>query len=456
MVRLTRAAARLAQRMPIAPFIIKARRDRLSEVVAYISENMPRIDTARLVPIIDALAGFERSLAPSPRIMDRIGMISCVLTRDLVYDLAQHRDVEKIYPDSQKWALSFPTVPPEGRFRITVKGKELLFTTTYWTKKAIGADKAGAAGFDGSGVRVAVLDTGVVMTHDQLRLKAVERHAARAFWTANDQHGHGTWVCTCIGGRRSVDYNATRMIGRDVICEGMAPGCHVISIKVLDYVIGTGMDSDVLYGLNKCIELGVDVINMSLGGPIEADVQEDDPYYDVISQLTANGTIVCVAAGNEGPDSGTISSPGWIEDALTVGAYDPITGDVATYSSRGPTPDGRTKPDITMPGGGLERPINSGSTGLCDLVGDRTADRYGKIQGTSMATPHAAGLVAIMKQAHRKVLGKVLTTTEVKEMVASFGQSKDNDAGWGPITWDMYVAWLETEYGVKKQEIMKL
>jgi subtilisin family serine protease len=179
------------------------------------------------------------------------------------------------------------------------------------------------------------------------------------------------------------------------------------------------------------------------------DSQEEDPFYPVMKKLIESGVVPVVAAGNEGPEPGTIGTPGWLEDALTVGAYDPITGEVAKYSSRGPTRDGRVKPDVVAPGGGYpDHGIDSAIVNLLDRAGDGVPNRYSPIQGTSMATPHVAGLVALMVQAHRELLGRDLGVDEVKRMMEALGHSKNNDAGWGAITWQLYEQWLETQYGV--------
>ena len=67
----------------------------------------------------------------------------------------------------------------------------------------------------------------------------------------------------------------------------------------------------------------------------------------------------------------------------------------------------------------------------------------------SMATPHVAGLLALMYEAHVKLLGKELTVHEIKEMMSKLGHEKNNDSGWGSISWRLYEQWLETQYGVK-------
>jgi Subtilisin-like serine proteases len=189
---------------------------------------------------------------------------------------------------------------------------------------------------------------------------------------------------------------------------------------------------------------------MSLGGPVEVTNQEDDPFYHVLKTAVELGVIPVVAAGNDGDEPMTINTPGWIEDALTVGSYDPITGEIAPYSSRGPTPDGRIKPDVIAPGGGYpDHGINNAIVNLLDKAGDGLPNRFSPIQGTSMATPHVAGLVTLMYEAHQKLLGKPLTVSEIKEMMMALGHEKTNDDGWGLITWQLYETWLETQYGVK-------
>jgi len=185
----------------------------------------------------------------------------------------------------------------------------------------------------------------------------------------------------------------SRKIGRTVPTEGVAPQAYVVGIKALGYLIGTGSDDAIL----KAIELGfhryrADIVSMSLGGPAEWVKQEDSPYYRVIKELTEYGVIFCVAAGNEGPDERTVGDPGALEPCLTVGAYDPITGEIAEFSSRGPTPDGRIKPDCIAPGVNIHAPC----VGLLDRAGDNTAvNNYSPLSGTCLVADTTIGKYTI-------------------------------------------------------------
>jgi subtilisin family serine protease len=447
--KLTRRLERLVHTRLVQPVIVKVHRPYFTELIEEIrpfSVTMPPLRVlAKELPIF----------APHIIEMPRLGMVSAVLPREVVFDLTEDFRVERIYPDEVKWALSvgrYPTVPREGIFALRRRGirraEDVYFTSTKWTKKLIGCDVANAKGYTGRGVKVAVLDTGVSLVHEQVR-GLVEAYSTIPVGPL-DLNGHGLWCVSCIGGRRAVDNVLYRMTGQYIEVEGMAPDATLISIKVLDFIVGAGSDSMVLKGIEMALDMGAKIVSMSLGGDITAFTQEEEPYYEVVSEATENGVIFSVAAGNSGPAEGTIGTPAWLEPTLAVGATDPLTGDIAPYSSRGPTPDGRVKPDVVAPGGGYPgNGILSAITGLLDMAGDGVPSRYSPIQGTSMATPHVSGLLTCAAQAWRRLVGKELTAHEVKRMMSELGHEKSNVDGWGFIDWFKFEEWLETEHGVK-------
>jgi len=256
---------------------------------------------------------------------------------------------------------------------------------------------------------------------------------------------HNTWVTSCIGGVVAIDEYLSQRSGKRILCEGMAPGCGLLAVKSLGYITGIGSTSNIIEGIDIAIEYGASVINLSLGGLCEVETPQEDPYFDVFREVLKYNVIPVAAAGNSGPGSGTIEMPGALEEVLTVGAYDPITGKVAQFSSRGPTKWNTIKPDIIMPGVN----IDSGTDGVCDTAGDGVPSRYSPLSGTSMATPVAAGLITLMRQCHRDVLGRILTMDEIKAMMSELGHEKNPTSGWGTMTWQMYEHWLSTQYSVE-------
>jgi len=246
----------------------------------------------------------------------------------------------------------------------------------------IGAPAAWAAGYDGKGVKVAVLDTGVDGTHPDLRGRV---DAAKNFSGAADtvdRVGHGTHVASTVAG------SGAHSGGK---YKGVAPGARLLSGKVLDDS-GDGEESGVIAGAQWAVAQGAKVVNLSLGGP---DSPGDDPLEQAVNALSASsGALFVIAAGNEGPAAGTVGSPGSAAAALTVGAVD-RTDAMADFSSRGPTADGALKPDLTAPGVDIVAAKAAEGT-----EGDPAADGYVSMSGTSMATPHVAGAAAILVQRH--------------------------------------------------------
>ncbi|MET9957385.1 S8 family serine peptidase [Streptomyces sp. NPDC006339] len=253
----------------------------------------------------------------------------------------------------------------------------------------IGADKAWESGYDGTGVKIAVLDTGVDRTHDDLRTRVVAEKNFSSSPDAVDRVGHGTHVASIAAG------TGARSGGR---YRGVAPGAELISGKVLDDE-GSGDDSAIIAGMEWAAAEGADVVNLSLGGPDSPGV---DPLEAAVDRLSAEkGVLFAVAAGNEGRDGeSTVGSPGSADAALTVGAVD-HEDRLAPFSSTGPrVGDGAVKPDVTAPGVAIAAAAAPGSTIDTRPGTPHPAPGYLRLDGTSMATPHVAGAAAILKQRH--------------------------------------------------------
>ncbi|MFF5922560.1 S8 family serine peptidase [Streptomyces flavochromogenes] len=247
----------------------------------------------------------------------------------------------------------------------------------------IGAPEAWAAGYDGTGVKVAVLDTGVDATHPDLADRIVESRSFVPGETARDGHGHGTHVASTILGSGA---------GSSGTYRGVAPGAKLVVGKVLDDG-GSGSESGIIEGMEWAALSGAKVVSMSLGGQEGAD--GTDPMSLAVNELTARtGVLFTIAAGNSGPGAKTVGSPGAAAAALTVGAVD-SADTVADFSSRGPRGDGGLKPEITAPGVRIVAARAAGTT-----MGSPVGDLYTTASGTSMATPHVAGAAAILAQRH--------------------------------------------------------
>ncbi|WP_327316519.1 S8 family peptidase [Streptomyces sp. NBC_01235] len=250
----------------------------------------------------------------------------------------------------------------------------------------IGVPAARQAGYDGKGVRIAVLDTGVDETHPDLQGRQEAEQNFSASPDAMDRFGHGTHVASIAAGTGAKSGGTY---------EGVAPGARILDAKVLDDD-GYGSDSDIVAGMEWAAAQNADIVNLSLG-------QQDRPGVDLVEEAvnrlsTEHGILFVAAAGNSGPDAGTVASPGSAEMALSVGAVD---GDdaVAPFSGRGPAADGTVlKPDITAPGVDITAAVAPDSV-ISRRVGEQPPG-YATISGTSMATPHVAGAAALLKQRH--------------------------------------------------------
>ncbi|MFD8009402.1 S8 family serine peptidase [Streptomyces sp. NPDC059762] len=242
------------------------------------------------------------------------------------------------------------------------------------------APEAWAAGYDGTGTKVAVLDTGADADHPDLQGRIVASENFTDSDSADDFQGHGTHTISTVGGSGAASGGKRK---------GIAPGAGLLNGKVLnDY--GSGATSWIIAGMEWAVAQGADVVSMSLGNPSETDC--DDPMSAAAEELAqSEGTLFVVAAGNSGPSLNSVSSPGCAPSVLTVGATD-RDDSTAWFSSRSPMANEAhtLKPEIAAPGVDIS----------AAAAGGRGVYAYQAMSGTSMATPHVAGAAAILKQRH--------------------------------------------------------
>ena len=254
-------------------------------------------------------------------------------------------------------------------------------------------------GYDGSGVTVAVIDTGIDSLHvgldDQDDDNSTNDPKVIAFYDAvnnpdktngteiqaYDDQGHGTHCAGTVAGTGAPTYEH----------PGMAPQAFLVGVKVLD-AGGSGSFATVMAGMQWTVdhryEFNIRAASMSLGGPgpIEWTSDEEDSVNRYANEMVRAGITMLIAAGNSFA-SAQIGTPGSAVDVITVGALDKNTA-IAVYSSQGPTEEGRVKPNVAFVGSDvMSAQHNSG-------------DGYVAFSGTSMATPGVAGTVALMLQAN--------------------------------------------------------
>lgn len=249
----------------------------------------------------------------------------------------------------------------------------------------INAPAAWALGYQGKGVKVAVLDTGVDQTHPDLAGRVSLTKDFSGSGGTTDVFGHGTHVASIVGGTGAASGGSRK---------GVASQADLLVGKVLGDD-GYGSESQVIEGMEWAAAQGAKVVNMSLGSDETTD--GTDPMSAAVDEITERtGTLFVVAAGNNGEaGTETIGSPGAADEALTVGAVD-RDDSLAPFSSRGPrVGDAAVKPDVTAPGVDIVAARAAGTT-----LGTPVDEYYVAASGTSMATPHVAGAAALLAQEH--------------------------------------------------------
>ncbi len=273
-------------------------------------------------------------------------------------------------------------------------------------------------GYDGSGIGIAIIDSGVTAWHDDLTGPNGQRvvefvDLVNGASSPYDDYGHGTHVAGIVAGN-GYDSSGAR--------TGIAPGAHLLVVKALDSS-GTGRISDVIAALDHVIArkdaLNLRVVNLSISAAVY-ERYDSDPLTIAARRVVEAGIVVVGAAGNGGRNSdgrtlyGGVTAPGNAPWVLTVGASNHqgtsnrADDDAAVFSSRGPAGlTNNAKPDILAPGVGIESlsdPVSSlYSTKASYLLAGTIPTAYLpylSLSGTSMAAPVVSGTVALMLQAN--------------------------------------------------------
>ena len=283
-------------------------------------------------------------------------------------------------------------------------------------RQVIHSGEPGLAGLCGRGVGVAVLDTGIYPHEDfGQRITAFfdVLHRRREPY---DDNGHGTHMSAIIGGSGAASG------GR---YQGVAPGCNLISVKVLD-AKGGGFASDVLTGLRWIRTykdaLGIRIVNISVGSYSRKNMSENSALVRGVDAAWDDGLVVVVAAGNNGPGYMTVTTPGISRKVITVGCSDDhkevsVMGNrMVDYSGRGPTGACICKPEIVAPGAGIISCSNE-------------AGRYAVKSGTSMSTPVVSGAIALLLEKYPDMSNRDVKL-RLRERAVDMGLPR-NQQGWG-------------------------
>ena len=339
-----------------------------ARVSAIVTVSAPATDTR--------IRGLEHAVGPFA-VSHRFSIIdgfAATLTKGQIRALAQRADVVRVEENS--------------RVRAWNEGAQASFGVAKARADVPSLDgdaDGNVAAYSPGDLVAAVIDTGIDVGHldlDEGKVLAF-KDFVNGRTASYDDSAHGTHVAGTIAGDGD---------GRsDGANRGVAPRAALVGLKVLD-ANGSGTMANVTAAIDWVVQnkdlYGIEAINLSLGASGCAD--GTDATSVAADNAHAAGVVVAVAAGNEGPGTCTIGSPGAASSALTVGATADTTArgfSQAYFSSRGPTADGRIKPDVSAPGVA----ITSAQAG--------TTSGYVAYDGTSMATPFVAGVALLMRDA---------------------------------------------------------
>ncbi len=297
-------------------------------------------------------------------------------------------------------------------------------------RKVVNAHLAQEKGYFGKGIGIAILDTGVSPINDFTKPK--NRIIAFKDFVNNkkypyDDNGHGTHVSGIACGN-GINSNGKYM--------GIAPEANIIGVKVLNDE-GKGNAGDVLAGLQWVLDnkdkYNIKILNLSIG---TNNTSTKDPLVKAVEKAWDMGIVVTIAAGNDGPRKGTISSPAISKKVITIGASDDHKkakfwgNTLINFSGRGPTLECVVKPDVIAPGVNIISCLSNNISIQNEYI-DIVEKDYFSLSGTSMATPIVTGAIALLLEKH-----KDLSPNDVKLMLKKCCHTLSlpkNQQGWGLI-----------------------
>lgn len=340
-------------------------------------------------------------------------------SRAVLRELVEREDVKKAFYDMR---VSIPDRSHVYWNEVTPDDSTFKDDYTYGLKKiGIPELRAKRAELNGEGVVVGVIDTGIDASHPELQGKLLRfKDFASQSKDPIDDHGHGTHVSCTIAGFKP---NSTAI--------GIAPKVRILMAKGFDSS-GSSSTSILLDAMEWMTDPDGDpktndmpsVVNNSWGGDI-GDDSASEPFWDAVAKWVDLNIFPSFAAGNSGPDAQTVGRPGGYPHAFAVGATDE-NDEIASFSSRGPViikVKGETKtivkPDVSAPG--------------VDILSCLPNNKYAKWSGTSMATPHVTGVIALLRQLNPKA-----TVADIRRILEETSQDlgdggKDNAFGSGRI-----------------------
>lgn len=375
------------------------------------------LDEAR-AQLVDTITKLARS--ETQDIEDSTLDIDC--TKRFVAAQLTRREVETL-------RTQFEGLKIERVWRNAAK-RALIYASTHTIQARPGNTGYGATG---QNIGWAVLDTGIRADHPHFQLHAnvvqqwdctknQEPQLASPAQSAElDKHGHGTHVAGIIAGEFRIPHEPGKA---EIHFAGMAPQTKLYGFKVLDDQ-GNGRDSWIIKALDKVAQINesagrlvIQGVNLSLGGNFDPSVYGcgHTPLCQELRRLWQQGVLICLAAGNEGyallqsvdgelPSNLDLSigDPANLDEAIAVGSIhksNPHTYGVSYFSSRGPTADGRRKPDVVAPGEEILSAYHDWKRNP-----QVASDLYIQMSGTSMAAPHIAGILAAFLSMRREFIG---------------------------------------------------